>query len=225
MDLDVRVMWIALLALIGCGTAEPPLEAAPAPVAEPAPEAPAEPEKKKRPPKEIPTPPDASLKTMTLSGHGIELEMRPPFQFMYARLAETNDHLIGTWWDVTVEGSGGHVVRGIYSVTIVPGEVAGPDDEIVEIPSEHPRSSAVFRVGEKGTEIRLEAPLANFAQIGAVLKRGPDTQGWNVVDAGEAEYPKQHMIQSADPASGHTYEFVKKPSRPWGPWPPDAPPG
>ena len=116
------------------------------------------------------------------------------------------------------------MARGIYSVAIVPGSQALPEAEFTRVSSDSTHMPVLFRLGDDGTEVRLEAPIEDLAQIGAELKRGPNTTGWSVDGAADEAWPRHHLLQSADPATGHTYEILQQPSRPWGPWPADPTP-
>ena len=216
--------WLALSMLAGCGSPTVPVPTA---VVEAQPEShgrAAEEAKPAKPDKGIPTPADQALRPMSIVGYGVELELRPPFQAMHARLAESTGHLIVTWWDVAFVGAGGHPVRGMYSIVLVPGESLDPSGTIEKIPSEDPRRQTVYRVGTNGTEVRLETPLQTLEQIGGALKRGPDVASWTLHDGEIVDFPGAELLQSADPATGHPYELTGKPTRPWGPWPPEEPP-
>ena len=209
---------LAVLALVACkgaGDPAPPLSVEPeAPRARQA--APAPPPKAAKP---LPTPPDPALGTTTLEGYGVALDLRPPFQAMRARFADADDHLVLTWWDVSTAGAGGHVARGLYSVALVPGAPSAKDDTLARIDRDDEHMPVAFRLGSTGTEVRLGAPLQTLEQIGATLRRSDHRGGWRIDGQPEEAWPRHQLLQSADPASGATYEVVDRPTRPWGPWP------
>jgi hypothetical protein len=215
---------LLLIALWACGGA---VEAPPIPSSTPVAAAPAkvEPEAPSNPKeKPLPATADEGLKATTIAGYGISVEIRPPFQAMRARLAEVDDQIILTWWDVSVAGAGGHVARGIYSVALVPGQDVAPEEDFTRVVTEDAHKPVVFRLGEQGTEVRLEAPLGDLSDIGATLGRGPATPSWSIDGSAPETWASHLLLQSADPASGQTYELVQTPSRPWGPWPASADP-
>jgi len=109
-------------------------------------------------------------------------------------------------------------------MALVPGQDPGaPEDDFTRHVTEDAHKPVVFRLGAEGTEVRLEAPLEDLSQIGATLGRGPQTPGWSVDGSDPDAWASSLLLQSADPQSGRTYEWVRTPSKPWGPWPEPAP--
>ncbi len=204
---------ILAIFLLGCGTTETPVDApkadeapveVPAPVVEPAPE--------------------SELPLTTIVGHGITFQIRAPYQVMHARFRDVPDQIIATWWDVTVEGAGGHVARGIYTIVIKPHASTDPDAEIAQVSEgEKKEGYLTYRLGTDGTEVLLKEPLESFEDIGS-LTPGPTTPSWKILqDGAEVDWPEGMLLQSADPANGQPYEFLRVPTRPWGPWPAETP--
>jgi hypothetical protein len=216
------------LVLVSCSNPpappEPGVVAAPGPSAEGTPVSPpaeaAAPESKVALPAATPAP---GAVPVALVGHGIRLELNPPFQA--ARLGAfipdaTPDTIVVSWWDVAAEGAGKSGVAGLYNTVVAPGPGVAGDRLIPGTREDRGVITHVLRTVQGGTELRIPDGYRELGGAGRASP-GPADAAWKVEFGGQVvEWPPDTMVHSSDPASGPAVTFEKMPRRPWGPWKP-----
>jgi hypothetical protein len=166
----------------------------------------------------------AQAPRVAIIGHGLRLELNPPFQAM--KVGQPVDGsaptLVVAWWDVNADGAGGNGRTGLYNVTLVSGQPGTEEPVQAVVVEEGGEKMHVLRRGEGGPALQFPRGVSGLGGMGT-LTEGPDTTQWAVqIGDGEAEpFPEgRELLHSWDPATGQAYRFQLQPVQPWGPWKP-----
>lgn len=157
-----------------------------------------------------------------LVGHGLRIELRPPFQLarMGAAMGEHADLVVWSWWDVNAEAAGQHGRVGLYNISIVPSDqTVAPGPPVADTETRRDRTLHLLRFGKGGPFLRFPEGHNALGGMG-VAERGPTDPVWRfqVGDGPLLEWADQAMVHSGDPAKGESVRFLMKPEKPWGPW-------
>jgi hypothetical protein len=167
-----------------------------------------------------PAEPTPEYPEVYLQGHGISLQLQPPFQVAQMPLAGIEQAAVISWWDVHEPGAATSGRTGLHNLVLAPGPVPAGQPPFEPTTRDDRRGTGHgLRLGPTGTELRIPAPYTALGGAG-VLRHGPADARWTirVGDGPPLEWPDKALAHSGDPATGTPVYFDKMPKRPWGPW-------